>query len=171
MEEHDAALGSVRLRWAGAWGAACAELAEHLVYLEGAAVAGTRGPPLEFSRGESVSVLHGCEWLPARVLVHNVQAWSVRVGYGEGRKELVEEGRVCRPLAMEAPLIQPGLEGYTVTPGDAGWREEALRIFRRAGVVVIRGGLPADACTRLHDACKRAESEVRNSHHARQPGP
>ena len=120
MEEHDAALGSVRLRWAGAWGAACAELAEHLVYLEGAAVAGTRGPPLEFSRGESVSVLHGCEWLPARVLVHNVQAWSVRVGYGEGRKELVEEGRVCRPLAMEAPLLQPGLEGYTVTRATPG---------------------------------------------------
>ena len=87
------------------------------------------------------------------------------------RKELVEEGRVCRPLAMEAPLLQPGLEGYTVTPGGAGWREEALRIFRRAGVVVIRGGLPAEACTRLHDACRRAESEVRILHPRGNRGP
>ena len=46
-----------------------------------------------------------------------------------------------------------------------------MRIFRRAGVVVIRGGLPAEACTRLHDACRRAESEVRILHPRGNRGP
>lgn len=162
----------VRVRWNGDWAYDVDVLPQYCVYIKPSRASEEKLPPLRLTQGETVSIdLEGQRQL-ARVLQHDTRAWKVQLafegaGYGPQRhasEQWFDLKLLYRPLmephAQAAHVLAPGLAGVSVVPGEPGWQRDALRIFRQAGILVMRGGLGAEECRRLHECCREASVQA-----------